>query len=64
MAWFFRAIERSDSRWACRHGTFEFDDHAELGEAIAHLRQLASESTPAELFVHRLDGSVERLGEL
>ena len=59
MAWFFRAIEQADGRWACSHGRAVFDRHNELSDALDHLRDIAATMSPAELFVHRLDGNVE-----
>jgi hypothetical protein len=61
MAWFFRVIELADGRWACRYGREEYDAHAELRHAIDHMRALAYAARPAELFLHRRDGSVERI---
>jgi hypothetical protein len=61
MAWFFRVIELADGRWACRHGREEYDAHAELRLAIEHMRARAFAERPAELLLHRLDGSVERI---
>jgi hypothetical protein len=60
--WFFRLIEQVDGRWACRWGREEFDTHAELAEAVDHMRVLAAAAQPAELIVHRLGGQVERFG--
>jgi len=62
--WFFRVIELDDGRWACRHGTEEFDRHDELSDAVGHIRVIAAEHTPAELFVHHLDGRVGSGGVL
>jgi hypothetical protein len=39
----------------------EYDAHAELRHAIEHMRARAYAARPAELFLHRLDGSVERI---
>jgi hypothetical protein len=64
VAWFFHLIEQVDGRWACRRGLQEYDTHAELHDAVEHVRALAAAAQPAELFVHRLDGSVERLGAI
>jgi hypothetical protein len=61
MVWFFRVIERDDGRWACRHGRQEFDAHPLLDEAIEHIKALAARQRPAQLFLHRLDGTVEGL---
>jgi hypothetical protein len=61
MAWFLRVIERDDGSWACRHGTVEFDVHTELQGAVEHIRVLAASRQPAELFLHRLGGVVERI---
>jgi hypothetical protein len=62
VAWFFRVIELEGGRWACRRGQLEYDTHAEVGQAVEHLEALATAALPAELFLHRLDGSVERIG--
>lgn len=59
MAWYFRVIALADGRWACRRGMEHYDSHIQLQEAVGHLRSLAGDSGPAELFVHRLDGTVE-----
>ena len=64
MALFFRVIELGDDRWACRHGRLEYDTHPQVGQAIDHITALAADHRPAELFLHRLDGSVARLGTL
>jgi hypothetical protein len=57
-------IELDDGRWACRQGTEEFDRHGEIGDAVAHIRAVAAQHLPAELFVHGLDGSVRSVGVL
>jgi hypothetical protein len=62
MALFFRVIELDDGRWACRHGSLEYDIHALMNQAIEHITALAANQRPAELFLHRLDGSVRSLG--
>jgi hypothetical protein len=62
MAWYFRVIELADGRWACCHGRQQFDTHDELRHAVEHLRIVAHASRPAELSLHRLDGSVEQIG--
>jgi hypothetical protein len=61
VAWYFRVIELADGRWACRHGLKEYDTHAELRHAVELLHALARAAGPAELFLHRLDGRVERM---
>jgi hypothetical protein len=61
MAWFFRVIEQDDGRWACRHGRQEYDTHPRLDQAIEHIQALAAQQRPAQLFLHRLDGTVEGL---
>ena len=61
VGWFFRVIEAGDGRWVCRRGRTELDGHAQLQDAIEHLRTLAGHEVHAELFVHHQDGSVERL---
>ena len=62
MAWFFRAIEQADGQWACSHGRVVFDRHDELSDALDHLREIAATMSPAELFVHRQDGSARSVG--
>jgi hypothetical protein len=62
MAWYFRVIELADGQWACRLGLQQFNTHTELRHAVEHLRALAHAARPAELFLHRLDGSAERIG--
>jgi hypothetical protein len=62
MAWFLRAIEQTDGGWACSHGRTVYDRHAELREALEHLQGIAERISPAELIVHRLDGTVQNLG--
>ena len=63
MAWFFRVVELDDGRgWLCRFGLREYDVHAELAHAIEHVSALAADHLPAEVVVHRLDGSVQNLG--
>lgn len=57
--WFFRVIELADGRWACRHGRLEYDTHDELRRAVEHMRPIARAMRPAQLLLHRLDGSVE-----
>ena len=64
MAWFFRAIEQADGRWACSHGGAVFDRHDELPDALDHLRDIAATMSPAELFVHHLDGDVRNVGSV
>ena len=63
MAWYFRVIQHEDRSWICRRGVQIFDAHRTLAAAIDHITALAAASPPAEVFVHRIDGSVESLGE-
>jgi hypothetical protein len=62
MAWYFRVIEYEDRSWRCRHGQEVFDQHPTLSDAVEHIMVLAAAKPPAEVIVHRLDGSVENLG--
>ncbi|HTW21467.1 MAG TPA: DUF2188 domain-containing protein [Mycobacteriales bacterium] len=64
MAWFFRALEQPDGQWVCRRGRADIDAHPTLEHAIEHLRELASDAQPAQLVIHRLDGSAEPRGPL
>ena len=61
MAWFLRAIELPEGRWACRWSEVEYDRHNTVEEAVEHLRTLAAEIGPATLFVHHLSGTVRQL---
>ena len=63
MAWFLRAFELETGGWACRWGDTEFDQHADLTDACAHLRSTADEIGPSRIFVHSLDGTVSRLDD-
>ena len=62
MAWFFHIVEQNDGRWACRHGRHEYDTHARLEDAIAHVTEFACAQRPAEIYLHHLDGHVESVG--
>jgi len=62
VAWFFRVVELDDGRWACRHGEQEYDTHTAVEPAIAHIKALAADHRPAELFLHLRDGTVQSLG--
>jgi len=62
MALFFRAVQDDQGLWTCRQGLHEIDAHSELRDAIRHLRELATASAPAEVFLHFRDGSVRSLG--
>ena len=64
MAWYFRVVEHEDRSWMCSRGLQVFDAHRILADAIEHINVLAAAYSPAEVFVHRIDGSVESLGEL
>jgi hypothetical protein len=62
MAWYLRVVELDGGLWACRFGRLEYDTHAEMGQAVDHITTLTAQYRPAELMVHRLDGSVQKLG--
>lgn len=62
VGWFLRVIELADGDWACRRGLAELDRHALLKDAVEHVTTLASRETRAELFLHHVDGTVERMG--
>jgi hypothetical protein len=59
VVWFFRVIEEPDG-WTCRRGSVAYDTHAVLEQAIDHIRNLALDQEPAQLVLHRLDGTVQR----
>ena len=60
MAWFYRAIEREDGRWSCRHGLSEYDSHDTVEASLEHLRELAAPAGDFTLFVHPLGGKAVR----
>jgi hypothetical protein len=62
VGWFLRVIELADGSWACRRGLAELDRHHVLQDAVAHVTTLGSRESHAELFLHRVDGTVERMG--
>ena len=62
--WFFRVIESPDGRWACRRGRAEVDRHPEVDEALRHIRQIAAEHRPSQVWVHHLDGRVVLAADL
>ena len=59
---FLRVIELADGSWACRRGRAELDRHTLLNDDVEHLTTLASRETRAQLFLHHVDGTVERIG--
>jgi hypothetical protein len=61
MAWYFHIVELDDGRWACRHGSTEYHQHASLEQAVEHMRHVASEQAPGSIIVHRRDGTVDHL---
>jgi hypothetical protein len=60
--WFLRAIEQADGGWTCSYGRIVYDRHDGLPDALDHLHEIAETMRPAELFIHRLDGTVENIG--
>ena len=57
-----RAIEQTDGGLGRAHGRTVYDRHAALPEALEHLHGIAETISPAQLVVHRLDGTVQNLG--
>ena len=62
VAWYLHAIELPGGLWTCRWSRRDLDSHPSLDEALAHLRSLSAELGECELFAHRADGAVVRLG--
>ena len=56
VTWFYRAIERADGQWACRHGLLEYDNHSTVDAALEHLQELAPTGEATALYVHPLRG--------
>ncbi len=63
MTWFFRVVEQENGSWLCRHGLTEYDTHGALQHAVDHMIELANGQRPARIFLHRIDGNVEVLGD-
>ena len=64
MSWHFRVVEVGHDQWQCRWGAETYDEHQTMTDALAHVRLIAAEHGPSTFFVHRLGGSVERLGDV
>lgn len=64
VAWHLRVIELRDGTWACRWSNTEFDRHEDLDQAIAHIHTLSAEVGPSELYVHYLNGVIDRRGSV
>jgi hypothetical protein len=60
--WYFRVMETPDGSWECRRGPQLFDRHQDAASAVDHMRRIMAEHAPAELFLHRLDGTVTSAG--
>jgi hypothetical protein len=57
VTWYLRALEVAPSRWLCKRGRSELDEHGSLDGAIAHLRELADTlDGDFEIVVHHLSG--------
>ena len=48
----------------CRWGLRTFDHHVSRDVAEAHIRTLATKHPPAAIFLHAIDGTVAKLGEV
>jgi len=64
MALFFHIVEDDAGRWTCRHGRHDYDTHNTLAQAKEHIRTLAFENRPAEIFVHHRDGTTVHLEDV
>ena len=62
VSWFLHAVELPGGSWACYWSRREYGIHPTLDLAVDHLRSIAADLGPSELFAHHLDGSVRRLG--
>ena len=63
MAWHLHITEGEDGRWSCSHGRHHFDSHEDITEALDHLRtHAATLGGVARVIIHKLDGTIERLG--
>lgn len=59
-----RLVELEDGRWTCRHGGFDTDPSSSFAEALSYASIIASWCAPAEIVVHRRDGSTEQFGSV
>jgi hypothetical protein len=64
MAVYFHIVELDDGRFACRHGTQDYDTHPILDEAREHIRVLATAERPASIFLHRRGRTAEHLEDV
>jgi len=64
MAWHLRAVQLENGSWSCRWGTTEYSVHDDLTAAITYLRDLAKSLGRSALFVHPLNGPIQRLEPL
>lgn len=60
-AMLFRVIEDEDGMWSCRHGSMHFDTHKGLVAALEHIAALAAAAHPADVLLHRRDGTIHHL---
>jgi len=59
VAYLFRIFEQEDGSWSCRRGRDDLDRFGDLGDALTHTVDIASEDAPSEVFVHLVDGRVQ-----
>ena len=64
VALFFRVIELDRGRWACRHGSTEYDQHSRAEDALRHIETVALEQRPAAIYLHLRDGTVRHLKDV
>jgi hypothetical protein len=60
--WFFHLVETPDAGWECRRGRHILDRHEDADSALDHMHRIVREHAPAELFLHRLDGTITSAG--
>jgi hypothetical protein len=52
-------VEQENGAWLFRRGRTDIKQFGQLGDALEHTTDIASEHPPSEVIVHRLDGRVE-----
>jgi hypothetical protein len=64
MALWFRVIEVEEGVFACRFGLTEYDRHDTASAAIDHLKTIAADHSPAQVYLHPRDGVTHLVAEM
>lgn len=61
---FIRVVEASDGVWLCRQGRQDLGRHGTSSDAIEQAMALAADVRPAEVMLHRSDGTVHSVASI